>query len=406
MTIMLTRAEWRLFALIAFLYMTQGIPLGLAMETLPTLLRQDGVSLQWLALLPLVGLPWILKFLWAPMVDNVWSTRFGKRRSWIIPMQSVVLLCLLLVAAIGLTGSATPVALALFALSSLASATQDTATDGLTAENVYGPALARANAVQVGGTMVGFFVGGSGCLILSGLFGRTVALLVVAAIVGVGLMLALLWREPDTDRQSRERTRASLVHLIRRRGAGAILALALLTAVAASSTFALFKLLLVDRSWPLEKIGTLGMAGGVATIVIGCGAGAWLINRAGIRFVLICGLACLALSAALWIRASASEADITQTMALIAVVAGSIGSGSVSVALMTLAMAFAQQGDQAGTDMTGVQSTRDLGEMGGSSFATFIAASFGYGAAFGVALLLAFCGALMSLRTKREMTEH
>ncbi len=405
MTTMPSRAELRLFALIALLYMTQGIPLGLAMETLPTLLRQDGVSLQWLAFLPLVGLPWIMKFTWAPLVDNHWSQRFGKRRSWIVPMQSVVLLCLLLVAAIGLTGAATPAALALFAISSLASATQDTATDGLTAENVHGPALARANAVQVGGTMVGFFIGGSGCLILSGLFGRTAALLAIAAIVALGLLLALLWREPARDRQSSERPRASLRHLIKRPGAGIILTLALLTAITASSTFALFKLLLVDRGWPLEQIGALGMTGGVATIVIGCGGGAWLINRTGIRTVLIAGLACLALSAALWIQGSAGQTGIPHALALVAVVAGSIGSGSVSVALMTLAMSFAQKGDQAGTDMTSVQSTRDLGEMGGSAFATFIAASFGYGAAFGLGLLLAFCSALITLRSKGEMAK-
>ena len=42
---------------------------------------------------------------------------------------------------------------------------RDIATDGLTAERFEGQALARANAVQVGGTMIGFFAGGPGCLV-------------------------------------------------------------------------------------------------------------------------------------------------------------------------------------------------------------------------------------------------
>ncbi|MDO1900884.1 MFS transporter, partial [Escherichia coli] len=53
---------------LAFLYLSQGIPIGPAIDPLPTLLRQDGAPLQALAFLPLVGLPWVVKFLWAPWV--------------------------------------------------------------------------------------------------------------------------------------------------------------------------------------------------------------------------------------------------------------------------------------------------------------------------------------------------
>ena len=55
-------ANGRLFIMIAALYFSQGIPLGVAMEALPTLLRRDGAGLGTLAWLPLVGLPWVLKF--------------------------------------------------------------------------------------------------------------------------------------------------------------------------------------------------------------------------------------------------------------------------------------------------------------------------------------------------------
>jgi Na+/H+ antiporter NhaD/arsenite permease-like protein len=49
---------------------------------------------------------------------------------------------------------------------------------------------------------------------------------------------------------------------------------------------------------------------------------------------------------------------------------------------MALAMRFAASAGQAGTDMTSVQSTRDLGEIGTSSAVTLLAASAGYGGAF------------------------
>ncbi|MBH9400132.1 MFS transporter, partial [Pseudomonas aeruginosa] len=70
----------RLVITLALLYLSQGIPIGLAMDALPTLLRQDGAPLQALAFLPLVGLPWVVKFLWAPWVDNHWSRRRGRGR--------------------------------------------------------------------------------------------------------------------------------------------------------------------------------------------------------------------------------------------------------------------------------------------------------------------------------------
>ncbi|MDI9682326.1 MFS transporter, partial [Burkholderia cenocepacia] len=56
-----------------------------------------------LAFLPLVGLPWVVKFLWAPVVDNRWSPRIGRRRSWMLPMQTIVVLCLVSLAQIGMT---------------------------------------------------------------------------------------------------------------------------------------------------------------------------------------------------------------------------------------------------------------------------------------------------------------
>ncbi len=172
----------RLVITLALLYLSQGIPIGLAMDALPTLLRQDGAPLQALAFLPLVGLPWVVKFLWAPWVDNHWSRRLGRRRSWILPMQCMVLACLLGLATLGLGVASAGWAVGLLALASLASATQDIATDGMAAEHFSGELLAKVNAVQIAGVMIGFFGGGAGSLILAGHFGQRTAFLVMACV--------------------------------------------------------------------------------------------------------------------------------------------------------------------------------------------------------------------------------
>lgn len=390
--------HYRLLATVGALYVAQGIPLGLAMETLPTLLRQDGASLTGLAFLPLVGLPWIVKFLWAPFVDNHWSRRIGKRRSWIIPMQASVFLCLTAVAILGIGDATTPIAIALFALASLASATQDTATDGLGAENFEGAMLVRANAVQVGGTMIGFFIGGAGCLILAGMLGRQAALAAMALIVLSGLVLILLWREPAPAAQSTTRPEhASLSRFVRRPGAVSVLAIALLTAVTASSVFGLSKLFLVDRGWALEAIGQIGMIGGVVTVVVGCGGGAWLVRRMGIARVLLLSLCLSSAGACLWIMQASAILPVERPIALAAILLGSVGSGGASVAAMTLAMRFAARARQAGTDMTAVQSSRDLGEIGTSATVTAIAGVAGYSSGFAVGIVAAIAAIFVIL---------
>lgn len=395
--------SWRLLATVAMLYVTQGIPLGLAMETLPAMLRQDGAPLSGLAFLPLVGLPWIVKFLWAPFVDNHWSRRVGKRRSWILPMQAIVFTCLAITAWLGIGSGTAVFAILLFAIASLASATQDTATDGLGAENFQGAMLIRANAVQVGGTMIGFFMGGSGCLVLSGLFGRSIALCAMALIVLAGLLMILGWREPRVVSIHEERPeRASLAHFVRRPGALFILAIALMSAVAASAGFGLSKLFLVDCGWTLDAIGRVGMMGGMVTIVIGCGGGAWLIRRKGVLSVLLLGLALAASAAILWVMQAAAILPVSMPIAMAAIFLGSAGSGSASVAAMTLAMRFAAQADQAGTDMTVVQSSRDLGEIGTSSSVTAIAGVAGYAGGFTVGIVAALVAIMVALCSARN----
>jgi RhtX/FptX family siderophore transporter len=358
------------------------------MEALPTLLRRDGADLHALAWLPLVGLPWVLKFLWAPAVDNRWSPAMGRRRSWIVPMQSVVLACLSGVALLGISSASAAWVVALMAAASLASATQDIATDGLTAERFEGQALARANAAQVGGTMMGFFFGGPGCLIMTGYVGQAGAVAALAAAVAFSLLLAATWRETEAAAPS-ARPRATLSGFIHRPGAWALAAAAFLSAMTAVAGYGLSKLFLVDAGWRVEDVGRIGMAGGVVTVLLGCGGGAWLIGRLGARVALGLGLAASGAAALGWLGQAQGWAPQQAGLAYASQALGSFGAGAASVALMTLAMRFARRGAQAGTDMTAVQSARDLGEILTSSLMTGLAAYAGYAGGFAAGLAVA-----------------
>lgn len=387
-----SRHAWLRWPLIACLYLSQGIPFGLAMEALPVILRKQGADLGALAWLPLVGLPWMLKFVWAAGVDNRWTPRLGRRRSWILPMQGTVLGCLLLVIALGISGPTLPWLVGLCALASVASATQDIATDGMVAERFPPSELPQANAIQTASTMIGFFYGGAFFLVLAERLGHSAALLALAAPVAASLILAAGWREPDPAQAPRRTVLApaSILRFLRRPGAVPLLAAALLSAAAIVSCHGLSKLLLSDSGWSMEDIGRLGMAGGAVTVLLGCGGGAWLVSRLGAARVFGLGVMSVGLAGMLWFVLS-RQAAMPEAQIWLATALASFGAGSASVAVMTLAMAFAQASPQAGTDITTVQSMRDLGEIGASSAIIALAAHAGYGAGFltGVGIALA-----------------
>ena len=73
--------------LLGALYISQGLPYGFFTQALPALMRQQGISLKAIGFASLLVIPWALKFLWAPLIDQLRYGRFGPRRSWIIPLQ-------------------------------------------------------------------------------------------------------------------------------------------------------------------------------------------------------------------------------------------------------------------------------------------------------------------------------
>lgn len=78
----------RNFLLLVLLYFLQGIPMGLASGSVPFLLKSY-LSYGQIGIFSLAAYPYSLKLLWSPIVDAVWSRRFGRRKSWITPIQTI-----------------------------------------------------------------------------------------------------------------------------------------------------------------------------------------------------------------------------------------------------------------------------------------------------------------------------
>lgn len=81
-------ADKRNFLLLCILYFLQGIPLGLSSGSVPFLLK-NYLSYGQIGIFSLAIYPYSLKLLWSPIVDAVWSRKFGRRKSWILPIQTI-----------------------------------------------------------------------------------------------------------------------------------------------------------------------------------------------------------------------------------------------------------------------------------------------------------------------------
>ena len=132
------RSHRQLFLMLTGLYLVQGIPVGLAFQAFPALMRDAGASLELVALVPAAALPWVLKFFWAPWVENHWSSRLGRRRSWLIPLQLLCALTLTAMAIMPLDSGAAGPMLVMIGVLAMVSSTQDISTDGLATERLSG----------------------------------------------------------------------------------------------------------------------------------------------------------------------------------------------------------------------------------------------------------------------------
>src|SRR4051812_6847104 len=87
---------------VMFLGFASGLPLALSGSTLLVWMREAGVDLGTIGLFALVGTPYTLKFLWAPVVDAldvpVLSRLLGRRRGWLVFSQMLLIAAIVFLA--------------------------------------------------------------------------------------------------------------------------------------------------------------------------------------------------------------------------------------------------------------------------------------------------------------------
>lgn len=396
-------------AALAALYLAQGLPFGFQAHGLRAYLRESGMDLGKVGLAGALAFPWMLKALWAPLVDRYGSERIGRRRSWILPLQ---VLLAVTCAAVALTPPGRELAplLGLILLLNLLAATQDIAVDGLAIDVLRPDQLGRGNAAQVVGFKVGMLIGG-GLLIWasarigwSGMFAAMGALVLVA--LGAGLTIrepraADRAREVDEEAQARRSVGAVLgatLGALRAPGAGWLLAFIATYKLGESMADAMFSPFLVDAGYTPAQLGKWIGTYGAAASIAGSLAGGEVARRlpllaaVGVTATLRAAALCAPLYLAL--RGSPLPGEI-----IAATAAEHFFGGALTTAMFAFMMSQVRR-EVGATHFTLLASVEGLGKSPGL-LSGFLAKAIGYAGVFAiaVALSLAFLLLLLPLRT-------
>jgi PAT family beta-lactamase induction signal transducer AmpG len=194
---------------VVLLGFSAGLPLALIGSTLSVWMTERGVDLKTIGLFSLVGVPYTIKFLWAPLVDAldvpVLSRALGRRRGWLMLTQILLAAAILFMAFRDPVGSPWMVALAAL-LVTTASATQDIVIDAYRVESLRVDEQAAGMAGYVGAYRVGTLATGAGVILLVawlehiGVARESVWMwgyIASALMVVVGVLATLAAREPE-----------------------------------------------------------------------------------------------------------------------------------------------------------------------------------------------------------------
>ena len=285
------RAIWTPRMLVALLMgFACGVPLLLTISVLQAWMKDVGVDIKVIGLFSLVGLPYTLKFLWAPVFDRFTLPFFGRRRGWMLLCQ---ILLILAIAALGLTNPlASPGLVALVAfLVTFFSASQDIVVDAYRREDLSDLELGLGSSLYVNGYRIGMLVAGSGGLIMADHISYRSVYLILAAAMFVGVVTTCCCREPElshgTPATFKDAVVGPFVDYFSRRGAFLLLAFILFYKLGDQMASAMTMPFYLDIGFTKTEIGTIvklfgfwatiggGLLGGILMLRIGLYRSLW-----------------------------------------------------------------------------------------------------------------------------------
>lgn len=332
------------------LYIAQSIPSSFFATALQVMMREANYSLATIGLLQLVKLPWVVKFLWSPLVDRHCLTGRDFRRC-IVVSEIVYAIFIILAGHLNVTDNLYLI-IFMVMLSLVASATQDIATDALAILMHRGRDKSMVNSMQSMGSFGGALIGSGVLLLVLHRFGWHA----VTPFLGVFVLLMLipLLRRKDLNIAQKDvRQRARLTDFASffiQRGIWRQIGFLLLYYASIIGILSMMRPWLVDLGYSMKEIGVMsGIIGTSSAFCASFGAG-FIVRRIGIFTARIL-FACFILLTTLYFLGLVMLGTPTTAMLYGGIVLMWMSYGMATIVVYTSAMECVRPGRE-GTDFT------------------------------------------------------
>ncbi|MEN0038426.1 MAG: MFS transporter [Cellvibrio sp.] len=167
--------------------------------TLSTWLRDVGFELSVIGLISFAGFFYVLKFLWAPLIDKYSLPFLGRRKGWLVVSQ-ILLIATLVAIALLRPESSLSIFIVLVGIAAFAGATLDTVVDAYRIEIAPPEFQAALASTYILGYRIALILSGAVAFYLAELWGWRVAYLVMALFLLIPLVASIISKEPDNQR--------------------------------------------------------------------------------------------------------------------------------------------------------------------------------------------------------------
>jgi MFS family permease len=345
----MNQKNWQKFPVLFSLYIAQSIPMSFFSTVVPVIMRQEHYSLQSIGLLQLVKLPWIIKFLWAPVVDNGTRSLRDLRR-WIIGSELFYAAVILFIGCFSLQADfKLVVLLMLFAF--VASATQDIAVDIYAILMLKPSERGLGNSMQSAGSFVGSVFGTGILLIAYHYLGWSVLMVLLAAFVAFAIFPMIFYRKPLPSHEVRA-VRVSFLDIFRffkQKGNGRWALVLVFYYSGFIGILTMLKPYLVDLGYNVKQIGFMSGIFGTSVAAICALCAAWIVKRIGRQAAIFSFLAVSLCASSFFWWMSLGVPSLMVVYLAIALLWG--GYGLSTVIIYTISMDRVRCGYE-GTDFT------------------------------------------------------
>lgn len=263
-----------------------GLPLLLTSTVLQAWMKDEGMDLTYIGLIALVGLPYTLKFLWAPVFDRFSFRLLGRRRGWMFAAQIALAAA---IAGLGFSSPAAhPILMAASAfLVTFFSASQDIVVDAYRREDLSDEELGLGSSLYINGYRVGMLLASGGGLILADHLAFRTVYLIMAACLLPGIVTTLLTPEPTTPAGTPKTLQEAIIDPLKeyfsRENAWVILAFILLYKIGDTMASAITTPFYLDIGFTKSEIGAVVKLFGFWATVAGSLIGGVMMLRLGIH---------------------------------------------------------------------------------------------------------------------------